>query len=64
MLFASTLMQLAIIILNEVSQKEEDKYHMISYMTQLNLSMKQKQNHGRREQICGCWGGGVQGGMD
>ena len=28
--FAATWMELQIIILNEVSQKEEDKYHMIS----------------------------------
>ena len=30
MLFAVTWMQLEIIILSEVSQKEKDKYHMIS----------------------------------
>ena len=28
--FAATLMDLEIIILSEVSQKEKDKYHMIS----------------------------------
>ena len=28
--FAATWMQLQIIILSEVSQKEKDKYHMIS----------------------------------
>ena len=28
--FAATWMQLEIIILSEVSQKEKDKYHMIS----------------------------------
>ena len=28
--FAATLMQLEIMILSEVSQKEKDKYHMIS----------------------------------
>ena len=28
--FATTWMQLEIIILSEVSQKEKDKYHMIS----------------------------------
>ena len=26
-------------------------------MTQMNLSMKQKQTHGHREQTCGCQGG-------
>ena len=30
MLFAATQMQVEIIILNEVSQKEKDKYHMTS----------------------------------
>ena len=30
--FAATWMQLEIIILSEVSQKEKDKYHMISLM--------------------------------
>ena len=27
-------------------------------MTQMNLSMKEKQTHRRREQTCGCQGGG------
>ena len=49
--FATTWMDLEIIILNEVSQKEKDKYYMISLiygilnMTQMNLPMKQKQTH-------------------
>ena len=30
MSFAATRMQLEIIILSEVSQKEKDKYHMVS----------------------------------
>ena len=29
---SATWMQLEIIILNEVSQKEKDKYHMVSYV--------------------------------
>ena len=29
----------------------------------MNLSMKQKQNHGYREQTGGCQGGGGEGGM-
>ena len=33
-------------------------------MTQMNLSMKQKQNHGHREQTGGCQGGGDLGGME
>ena len=46
--FAVTWMDLEIIILNEVNQKEKDKYHMItlicgiSNITQMSLSMKQK----------------------
>ena len=30
-------------------------------MTQMNISMKQKQIHRHREQICGCQGGGRVG---
>ena len=58
--FAATWMDLEIIILSEVSQK--DKYHMISLicgiynMTQMSLPTKQEQTH--REQTCGCQGGG------
>ena len=34
-------------------------------MTQINLSMKQKQTHRHRDQTCGCQGGGeVGGGMN
>ena len=33
-------------------------------MTQVNLSMKQKQIHGHREQTGGCQGGGDWGGME
>ena len=60
-------MDLEIIILTEIRQKEKDKYHMISFicgiqnMTQMNLSKKQKQAHRHREQTCGCQrGGGVR----
>ena len=48
MSFIETWMQLEIIILSEVSQKEKDKYHMILVIcglyntTQMNLSTKQK----------------------
>ena len=49
MTFAATQMQLEIIILSEVSQKEKHKCHMISLiyveskiMTQMNLFTKQK----------------------
>ena len=33
--FAATWMDLEIIILNEVSQKEKDKYHMISLICEI-----------------------------
>ena len=62
--FAPTWMQLEMIILSDVSQKENDKYRMISLicgiknMTQMNLSMKEKQKQGHREQTGGCQGGG------
>ena len=55
-------MQLEIITLSEVSQKE--KCHMISLMwnpkrsTKYATQMKQKQNQGQREQTKCCqWGG-------
>ena len=69
--FAETLMQLDILILSEVSQKEKEKYHIISLMcgiwniAQINLSTEQKETHGYGEQTCGCQrgcGGGC--GMD
>ena len=62
--FAATWMDLKILIRSEVSQKENDKYHMgslrcgIQNMTQMNFSMKQKKTHRHREQTCGCQGGG------
>ena len=48
LLFAATRMELETLILNEVSQKEKDKYHMISlisgisYLAQVNLSTENK----------------------
>ena len=53
--FAATWMDLEITVLSEVSQKEKDKYSMISLTygiqnaTQMNLSMKQRQTHTCRE---------------
>ena len=50
MSFAATYMQLEIIILSELNQKEKDKYFLISLicgienMTQMSLPMKLKQN--------------------
>ena len=35
MLFVVTWMQVGIIILNDVSQKEKDKYHMISLIQRI-----------------------------
>ena len=35
MQFATTWVQLEIIILNEVSQKEKDKYHMMSFTREI-----------------------------
>ena len=49
--FAVTWMDLEIIILSEVNQKEKGRYHMTSFtcgienMTPTNLSMQQKQTH-------------------
>ena len=46
--FAATWMELETLMLSEVSQKEKDKYHMISfisgiqYMAQMNLSTEKK----------------------
>ena len=51
--FAATWMQPEITILSEVSQKETPYNiikHGIQHMTQMNLPMKQKQNHGHRQQ--------------
>ena len=61
---AATTMDLEVVILSKVSQREKDKYHMLSLicgiynMTQMNLSVKQKQTHRQREQTCGCQGAG------
>ena len=51
MSFATTWIDLEIIILGEVSQKQKYKYHIVTLicgtrnMTEMNLSMKQKQIH-------------------
>ena len=56
--FVATQMALEIIILSEVIQKQKDEYHMISFtcviynVTQMNLSMKQKQTHKLRTYLC------------
>ena len=61
--FAATWMHLEIIILNEGSQKEKDKYHVILLIhgirnrTQMNLPTQQKQTQRHRKQTCGGQGG-------
>ena len=53
-------MGLEIITLNEGSQTEKNEHHMIlvpcglSNMTQMSLSMEQKQTHGHRDKTSGC----------
>ena len=63
--FAATRIDLEIIILSKVSQKEKDKYH-ITYMRNLVQHkwayIKQKQTHRYREQTCGCQAGGEREG--
>ena len=63
--FAATWMQLEIIILSEVSQKEKDKYHVISFVCgiekEMNLFTKQKQTHRLRERTYGYQGVRVRG---
>ena len=39
----------------------ETKAHPQHTVLRMNLSVKQKQNHGRREQTGGCQGGGAWG---
>ena len=58
MAFAATWMSLEIIILSEVSEKENDKYH-ITYMWNLkyDMNLSTKQTPKSREQTCGCQGG-------
>ena len=62
-------MELETFILSEVSQKEKDKYHMISLISGIystNEPFHRKENHGLGEQTCGCHGGGGRrgSGMD
>ena len=57
--FAATWMDLEVIVLSDVSQKEKDKYHMIllicgiSKTLKMNLLTKQKQTHRCRKQTYG-----------
>ena len=58
MSFPATWMELEILILSDVSQKEKDKYHMISHIWNLiygtNKAFHRKENHGHGEQTCDC----------
>ena len=40
--FAATWMELGILILSEVSQKEKDKYHMISLISGITYTAQRK----------------------
>ena len=71
--FASTWMDLEIVLLSEVSQTEKEKYCMTSLlhaikkeMILMNLLTKWKETHRLREQNHGCrWGGTIREfGMD
>ena len=62
--FALPWVDLQIIILSEVSQKENGKYHMISHMWNLKYDTNElsvKQTNRYREQTCGCQGEGRVG---
>ena len=67
MSFAATKIQLEIIIPSEISQKQKDKYHMITPIcgiqntAQMNLSTQQRQTHRHREQTHGYKRGGPWG---
>ena len=62
MTFAAMWIDLEIVILGEVSQKEKDKYHMISHIWNLkyntNELMYEIETHRHTEYSCGCQGGG------
>ena len=64
--FATAWMYLEGIKLNEISQSEKDKYHMISSHVESKEQYKhkqQKQTHGYREQTGGPQRGGGLGGL-
>ena len=61
--FAAIWMDLEIIILSEINQKEKDRYHTMSLTygmyntTQVNLPIKRDQTHRHRKQTYHCpWG--------
>ena len=66
--FTATWMELETVILSEISQKEKNKYRMISHIWSLtygtNEPFHRKENHGLGELTCGCQGGGGGNRMD
>ena len=62
--FAATWMDIEILILSEVNQKEKDKHHIslicgLKKMTQMNLFTKQKQTQTKNKlMVTKGWGGG------
>ena len=56
--FAATWMKLETLILSKESQKEKDKYHMMSQIWSLTYSTNEtfhrKETHGLGEQASGC----------
>ena len=65
--FAATWMELETLILSEVSQKEKDKYHVISFISGIygtDEPFHRKENHRHEEQTCGCQEGGGGSRMD
>ena len=59
--FAATQIDLEIIILSKVSQKEKDTISLIEEFSTTRTYIKQKQIHRYGEQTCGCQGGGERG---
>ena len=63
--FVAIWMKLQTLIVSEVSQKEEDIYHTTHIWNLIygtNEPFHRKENHGHREQTCGCQGEGEGGG--
>ena len=59
--FAATWMELETLILSEISQKDKDKYYMISlitgiqYTTQMNISTEKKIMDLKKRLVAACW---------
>ena len=51
--FAATWMDLEIMLLSEVSQKEKDKYHIISLICGIENRTQKQKTHRKRNQTCG-----------